>query len=128
MTAQLPSPPPRWQPISQLPTVVVLVDYLRELVAEHYAMLNLIRQQPYTLDAATVERAVALYKEPRQQALMGRYAEQARRWEARARTPEQRRAVEQLIGSLERLRAEIAAVLTLADDMQGERYQAADVR
>ncbi len=33
MTAQLPSPPPAWQPISQLPTVVVLIDYLHELVS-----------------------------------------------------------------------------------------------
>jgi len=122
MTAQLPSPPPRWRPISQLPTVVVLIDYLRELTAEYYELLHLISQQPYTLDAATVEHAVALYKTPRQQALMERYAEQARRWEARARTPEQRRAVEQLIGSLERLQEEIAAILALADDMQDERH------
>jgi len=119
-------PPPSWQPLSQLPTVAALIDDLGESMAEHRALLDVIRPQPSTLDAATLEGMLALYTGPRQRAMLERYAAQARRWEAQARTAAQRRAVQRLVDALERLRAEIAAVVALADAMQGERHEAAN--
>ncbi len=119
-------PLPSWQPLSQLPTVAALIDDLGESMAEHRALLDVIRPQPSTLDAATLEGMRALYTGPRQRAVLERYAAQARRWEAQARTPAHRRAVERLVNALARLRAEIAAVVALADAMQDERHEAAD--
>ncbi len=119
-------PPPSWQPLSQLPTVAALIDDLWKMMAEHRALLDVIRPQPSTLDAATLEGMLALYTGPRQQAVLERYAAQARRWEAQARTPAQRRAAVRLVNALARLRAEIAAVVALADAMQDERHEAAD--
>jgi len=84
--------------------------------------------QPSTLDAATLEGMVALYTGPRQQAVLEHYVAQARCWEAQARPPAQRRAALRLVNARERLGAEIAAVLALADDMEGERHEAADRR
>lgn len=57
--------------------------------------------------------------------MLERYAAQARRWEAQARTPAQRRAALRLVNALERLRAEIAAVVAFADAMEDERHEAA---
>ncbi len=119
-------PPPSWQPLSQLPTVAALIDSLWETMAEHRALLDAIRPQSSTLDAATLEGMVALYTGPRQRAMLERYAAQARRWEAQARTAAQRCAVLRLVNALERLRAEIAAVVALADALQDERHEAAD--
>jgi len=65
-------PPPSWQPLSQLPTVAALIDYLGESMAEHRALLDVIRPQPSTLDAATLEGMLALYTGPRQRAMLDR--------------------------------------------------------
>jgi len=64
-----------------------------------------IRPQPSTLDAATLEGMVALYMGPRQRAMLERYAAQARRWEAQARTAAHQCAVQRLVDALVRLRA-----------------------
>jgi len=110
-------PPPSWQPLSQLPTVAALIDSLWETVVEHRALLDVIRPQSSTLDAATLEGMVALYTGPRQRAVVERYAAQARHWEAQAHTAAHRCAVQRLVDALERLQAEIAAVMALTDAM-----------
>ncbi len=60
-----PSPPPAgpsaWQPVAQFPTVAALIDNVWEVVVQHRTLLDAIRQQPYTLDAATVGGVFALY-------------------------------------------------------------------
>ena len=56
-------PAPNWQPITALPLIASLIDGELADGQEHYATLLSVRDRPYVLDDATVERSIKLHTE-----------------------------------------------------------------
>jgi len=54
---------PIWQPISMLPTISGIIDGELADAEEHYATLLQVREKPYVLDDATVDRSIKLHTE-----------------------------------------------------------------
>jgi signal transduction histidine kinase len=83
---------------------------------EHYATLLAVRDRPYVLDDATVERSIKLHTEQRD--FLGVFAEQLARWRNERPTDTQRRELDRLEGQLERLRKVLNAILKLAEELK----------
>ena len=75
-----------------------------------------MRDRPYVLDDATVERSIKLHTEQRD--FLGVFAEQLARWRHEHPTDAQRRELDRLEGQLERLRAVLTNILALAEELQ----------
>jgi len=109
-------PAPNWQPITALPLIESLIDGELADGQEHHATLLSVRDRPYVLDDATVERSIKLHTEQRD--FLGVFAEQLARWRHERPTDAQRRELDRLEGQLERLRAVLSAILKLAEELQ----------
>lgn len=109
-------PAPNWQPLTALPLIASLIDGELADGQEHHASLLSVRDRPYVLDDATVERSLKLHTEQRD--FLGVFAEQLARWRHEHPTDAQRRELDRLEGQLERLRAVLSDILALAEELQ----------
>lgn len=71
--------PIHWQPITMLPTLVMMADEALAEAEEQLENMQAAVQRPGLLDAATIARAVGIYEEQRH--FLTIYAEQGRRWQ-----------------------------------------------
>ena len=109
-------PTPHWQPLTALPLIASLIDGELADGQEHYATLLSVRDRPYVLDDATVQRSIKLHTEQRD--FLGVFAEQLSRWRHEHPTDAQRRELDRLEGQLESLRAVLTNILELAEELQ----------
>ena len=109
-------PAPHWQPLAALPLIASLIDGELADGQEHQATLLSVRDRPYVLDDATVERSLKLHTEQRD--FLGVFAEPLALWRHERPTDAQRRELDRLDGQLERLRAVLSAILALAEEYQ----------
>jgi len=109
-------PAPHRQPITALPVIASLIDGELADGQEHQATLLAVRDRPYVLDDATVERSIKLHAEQRD--FLGVFAGQIARWRHEHPTDAQRRELDRLEGQLERLRAVLTAILALAEELK----------
>ena len=109
-------PAPHWQPLTALPFIASLIDGGLADGQEHHATLLSVRDRPYVLDDATVERSIKLHAEQRD--FLGVFAEQLARWRHEQPTDAQRRELDRLEGQIERLRAVLTAILELAEELK----------
>ena len=109
-------PTPNWQPLTALPLIASLIDGELADGQEHYATLLAVRDRPYVLDDATVERSLTLHAEQRD--FLGAFAEPLARWRNERPSVAQRRELDRLEGQLERLRKVLNAILELAGELQ----------
>ena len=109
-------PAPTWQPLTALPLIASLIDGELADGQEHHATLLAVRDRPYVLDDATVERSIKLHTEQRDFLVV--FAEQLARWRHERPTDAQRRELDRLEGQLERLRAVLSDILALAGELQ----------
>ena len=109
-------PAPHWQPLTALPLIASLIDGELADGQEHHASLLAVRDRPYVLDDATVERTIKLHAEQRD--FLGVFAEQLARWRNEQPTDAQRRELDRLEGQLQRLRAVLTNILGLAEELQ----------
>ena len=109
-------PAPNWQPLTALPLIASLIDGELADAQEHHATLLTVRDRPYVLDDATVERSIKLHTEQRD--FLGVFAEQLARWRHERPTDAQRRELDRLEGQFERLRAVLTNILALAEELQ----------
>jgi len=72
--------PIHWQPLTMLPTLVMMADDALAEAEEQLEHMRIAVQRPGLLDAATIDRAVGIYEEQRH--FLTIYAEQGRRWQA----------------------------------------------
>ncbi len=110
------NPAPHWQPLTALPLIASLIDGELADGQEHQATLLSVRDRPYVLDDATVERSIKLHTEQRD--FLGVFAEQLARWRNERPTDAQRRELDRLEEQLERLRAVLNNILELAEELQ----------
>lgn len=109
-------PAPHWQPLAALPLIASLIDGELADGQEHHAALLSVRDRPYVLDDATVERSIKLHTEQRD--FLGVFAEQLARWRHEQPTDAQRRELDRLDGQIERLRAVLEDILKLAEELK----------
>ena len=110
------NPTPNWQPLTALPLIASLIDGELADGQEHHATLLSVRDRPYVLDDATVERSIKLHTEQRD--FLGVFAEQLARWRNERPTDAQRRELDRLKGQLERLRIVLEDILQLAEEIK----------
>ena len=109
-------PAPNWQPITALPLIASLIDGELADGQEHHATLLSVRDRPYVLDDATVERSIKLHTEQRD--FLGVFAEQLARWRHERPSSAQRRELDRLEGQLERLRVVLNNILQLTKELK----------
>jgi len=109
-------PAPHWQPLTALPLIASLIDGELADGQEHHATLLSVRDRPYVLDDATVERSIKLHTEQRD--FLGVFAEQLARWRHEQPSFAQRRELDRLEGQLERLCKVLSDILALAEELQ----------
>jgi len=107
---------PNWQPISMLPTIAGIVDGELADAEEHYATLLQVRNKPYVLDDATLERSSKLHTE--QLEFTWVFREQLERWHRTGLTTYEREEIDRLSAQLERLRMALTNILALADELK----------
>ena len=110
------NPTPNWQPLTALSLIASLIDGELADGQEHHATLLSVRDRPYVLDDATVERTIKLHAEQRD--FLGVFAEQLARWRNEHPSDAQRRELDRLEGQLERLRKVLSDILALAEELQ----------
>ena len=109
-------PAPHWQPLAALPLIASLIDGELTDGQEHLASLLAVRDRPYVLDDATVERSIKSHAEQRD--FLGVFAEQLARWRHERPTDVQRRELDRLERQLGRLRKVLSDILELAEELQ----------
>ena len=109
-------PAPHWQPLTALPLIASLIDGVLADGEEHHATLLSVRDQPYVLDDATVQRSIKLHTEQRD--FLWVFAEQLTRWRHERPTDVQRRELDRLEGQLGRLRKVLSDILELAEELK----------
>lgn len=110
------TPTPHWQPLTALPLIASLIDGELADGQEHHATLLSVRDRPYVLDDATVERSIKLHTEQRD--FLGVFAEQLARWRNEQPTDAQRRELDRLNRQLDRLRVVLEDILQLAAELR----------
>ena len=109
-------PAPHWPPLAALPLIASLIDGELADGQEHHATLLSVRDRPYVLDDAIVERSIRLHTEQRN--FLWVFAEQLSRWRNEHPSDAQRRELDRLEGQLERLRKVLSDILELATELQ----------
>ncbi len=109
-------PTPHWQPLTALPLIASLIDGELADGQEHHVTLLSVRDRPYVLDDATVERSLKLHTEQRD--FLWVFAEQLARWRREQPTDAQCRELDRLEGQLERLRTLLDDILALPVGLQ----------
>jgi hypothetical protein len=113
----MPSPEPvNWQPISQMPLVASMINGALSDTADHIQPLIKARARPHVLDDATIDRVERVHGE--QLEFVDIYAEQIRRWRAKAPSAMQRRDLDRLEEQNRRLRQLTTEVLALAAELR----------
>jgi len=107
---------PNWQPISMLPTISGIIDGELADAEVHYATLLQVRDKPYVLDDATVERSIKLHTE--QLDFTWVFLEQLDRWYRTDLTNHEREEIDRLSVQLEQLRVVLTNILALADELK----------
>ncbi len=110
------TPTPHWQPLTALPLIASIIDGELADGQEHHATLLSVRDRPYVLDDAIVERSLKLHTEQRD--FLGVFTEQLSRWRHEQPTDAQRRELDRLEGQLERLRTVLNDILALAEELK----------
>lgn len=108
-------PQPQWQPISMLSTIAHHIDGMLAAAQEQYQTLLPAKSKPHVLDDYTVNRVKKVFTD--QQKDLWLFDEQLTRWSTGNLTGEQRKEVERLTGQMTKLREQITAILTLADQL-----------
>ena len=93
-----------------------VVDGMLDSAEDNYRSLREARGRPHVLDDATVNRVVEVYTTQSDDLWL--YEEQFSRWKKETLTPQQREEVERLSSQLDRLRAVVASVLSLAGELK----------
>ncbi len=93
-----------------------VVDGMLDSAEDNYRSLREARGRPHVLDDATVNRVVEVYTTQSDDLWL--YEEQFSRWKKETLTAQQRGEVERLSSQLERLRAVVASVLSLAGELK----------
>ena len=109
-------PTPHGPPLAALPLIASLIDGELADGQEHQATLLAVRDRPYVLDDAIVERSIRLHTE--QRGFLGVFAEPLTRWRHEQPSSAQRRELDRLQEQLERLRAVLSAIFALAEELQ----------
>ena len=107
---------PHGPPLTAIPLIASLIDGELADAQEHHATLLSVRDRPYVLDDATVERSIKLHAEQRD--FLGVFAKQLARWRNEQPTDAQRRELDRLEGQLEHLQAVLTNILALAEELQ----------
>lgn len=110
------SPQPNWQPISRLPLIAEMITGMAAQTADFLQTMRQAENQPYLLDDATVNRVIAVYTEQRDDLWL--YEEQIRRWQAGRPTSGQLAEIDRLTHSLTTVRADLSAILDLAQRLK----------
>lgn len=111
-----PRPQPNWQPIARLPLIGEMITGMAGESSAQLANLRQAEGRPGALDDATVHRVIRVYGQ--QQDDLWLYAEQLRCWQGGQLTPAQVAQVADLTERLAGLRANIAAILDLAERLK----------
>ena len=107
---------PNWQPISALPMIARMVDDLLEGAQEQYQTFQEVKDRPYVLNDAIVQRTVRVYTEQMEDVWL--YEEQLARWKKEDLTSAQEQEIHRLDKQVEQLRKVLTDILTLADRLK----------
>jgi hypothetical protein len=107
---------PRWQPLSLLPVVALMIDEVVQNSEDQHEAFSKARDKPHVLDDATVSRATRLYKAQLEDLRL--YEEQLKRWQMQPLTGDQRREVDRLLGQLPRIKQLSEAILEMLDEIK----------
>ena len=107
---------PNWQPISMLPSIAEIIDGGLADADEHHATLLQVRDKPYVLDDATLERSIKVHTE--QLEFTWVFREQLDRWHRTDLTTHEREEIDRLSVQLELLRKVLTNILALADELK----------
>ena len=107
---------PNWQPISALPMIARMVDDLLEGAQEQYQTFQEVKDRPYVLNDAIVQRTVRVYTEQMEDVWL--YEEQLARWKKEDPTSAQEQEIGRLDKQVEQLRKVLTDILTLADRLK----------
>lgn len=105
-----------WQPLDQMPLVARMIDEALADTGTHLRTLTKTRQEPHTLDDATIDRIESVYTE--QMEFVGIYAAQIKRWRAAKPSPVQMRELDRMETQNQKLQAVTAEVLALAVELR----------
>ena len=108
--------PPFWRPISELPLIASLIDDTLENTEEQYQTFSEIKDKPYVLDNAIVERTIKLYRAQLDDLWL--FEEQIRLWSASELTPRQLQEVGRLAAEVAELKEKSKAILKLMDTIR----------
>ncbi len=111
-----PKQTPNWQPISALPMIARMVDGLLEGAQEQYQTFQEVKDRPYVLNDAIVQRAIQVYTAQMEDIWL--YEEQLARWKKEDLTSAQEQEIGRLDKQVERLRKVLTDILTLADKLK----------
>ena len=107
---------PTWQPIEKLSLIAYIIDGTLASAHETYQALQQGRQKPYSLDDATVNRAIKLFTD--QKNGLWEFDEQLRRWTTQQLRPEQRMEIERLERQMKQLHSVNTTILVLTDELK----------
>lgn len=112
-----PEQTPNWHPISSaLPMIARMVDDLLEGAQEQYQTFQEVKDRPYVLNDAIVQRTIRVYTEQMEDIWL--YEEQLARWRKEDLTSAQAQEIGRLDKQVEQLRKVLTDILTLADKLK----------
>ena len=110
------SPTPRFHPITALPMIAEAIDGMLSDAQTQWPNLDVVRDKPYVLDDATIERLIRCYSE--QRSYVPIYKEQLARWAKLDLTGEQRATVKRSQGQINDLDRILSDILDLAQELK----------
>jgi hypothetical protein len=113
---------PLWEPLRCLPDLAEVIDAQLAAAERHQRTLRDARHRPGSLDAATVERVISVYRD--EVRFLDIYDEQLARWSRRRLTVAQRREIERLVVQVARNREVTGSILALADELRASTVDA----
>jgi hypothetical protein len=107
---------PNWQPVSALPMIASLIDGMVSDTTAQWETLQPARAKPHVLDSALVDRIERVYAEQLDTSAL--FKQQLSRWRQGPLSPKQSSEVARLEGQVETLRANLANILDLAEEVK----------
>jgi recombinational DNA repair ATPase RecF len=95
------SPQPNWQPISQLPLLVALLEGILAATTEQHQTFMAVQNTPHVLDDRLVNQAIKAYQT--QLEFIAIYEQQLTRWQAESLTNAQQEEVTRLQSKLQQI-------------------------
>ena len=108
--------PINWQPISEMPLIVAMIDGTLGDTRTHLKTLTLARTRPHVLDDATIDRSEQVHTE--QLEFVDIYARQISRWRTERPSASQIRQLDRMEEQNRQLRAVTEDVLALARELR----------